>query len=287
MALLEVDRPPTSTTAHRGAQGHLADRREGRDRDADRLERRRQVDDAAHDLGHHAGRARGRSHFDGERIDARAGAQDRRRAASLQAPEGRRDLPAHDGARKPRPRAPHRRRGRGSRRTSSGSSSCSRACRSGAPEGGHDVRRRAADAGDRARADGPPDAADARRALDGARADPGPAHLRDIGEINRERRRRSCWSSRTRTRPSTPPAAATCSRPGRSRFRTTPPPCATTPRSRGPTSAHDRAGAIGATALYLLFAWLISARRPPRSPSARATASGSGSRSACCSRSWG
>ena len=40
----------------RGAQGHLADRGGGRGRHADRLQRRRQVDDAALDLGPHARR---------------------------------------------------------------------------------------------------------------------------------------------------------------------------------------------------------------------------------------
>ena len=65
-------------------------------------------------------------------------------------------------------------------RTSSGSSSCSPACRSGtAQAGGHDVRRRAADAGHRPGADGAPAAAAARRAVDGPGARADRADLRD------------------------------------------------------------------------------------------------------------
>src|SRR5207253_7272967 len=48
-----------------------------------------------------------------------------------------------------------------------------------AAEGGHAVRRRAADGGNRAGADGAPQAAAAGRALDGARADLRRADLRD------------------------------------------------------------------------------------------------------------
>ena len=46
---------------HPGAQGHLVDRGRGRVRHADRLQRRRQVDDAALDLGAHA-RSHGLDH---------------------------------------------------------------------------------------------------------------------------------------------------------------------------------------------------------------------------------
>ena len=57
-------------------------------------------------------------------------------------------------------------------------------------EGRHDVRRRAADVRDRPRAHGPPEAAAARRALDGPRAD-----------LRREDLRDRAWRSTRRGRP--------------------------------------------------------------------------------------
>ena len=82
-------------------------------------------------------------------------------------------------------------------------------------EGGHDVRRRAADARDGPRADGRPGAAAARRAVDGARADPRGPHLRDGRARSTSRARRSCSWSRTPTTRSRSPPAATCWRPGK------------------------------------------------------------------------
>ena len=61
MAFLEVDDIAHLLRQHPGAQGRLADRRRGRVRDADRLQRGRQVDDAAVDLGTHARADRARS----------------------------------------------------------------------------------------------------------------------------------------------------------------------------------------------------------------------------------
>ena len=79
----------------------------------------------------------------------------------------------------------HRRRGPGSPKTLIASMTCSPAQGARAPERRHDVRRRAADARDRARADGPAEAAAARRAVARDRPDPGGADLRDDREINR------------------------------------------------------------------------------------------------------
>ena len=121
-------RHPHLLRQHRGAQGHLARGRGGRDRHADRLERRRQVDDAALDLRPDAA-ARGLDPLrrQGDRRDAAAG---HRAARHLAVARGPPLLPAHDRAREPRPRrlpAPRRRR---RRPTSTASSSCSRGSRS-------------------------------------------------------------------------------------------------------------------------------------------------------------
>ena len=66
------------------------------------------------------------------------------------------------------------------------------------PEGRHALGRRAADARDRAGADGAAEAAAARRAVDGPRAGPRRADLRDRRQEINEQGRRSCSSSRTR-----------------------------------------------------------------------------------------
>ena len=63
-------------------------------------------------------------------------------------------LPAHDRAREPRDGRLHAQDNARSARTSSASTSCSRASGAREAEGGHDVRRRAADARDGPRADG-------------------------------------------------------------------------------------------------------------------------------------
>ena len=162
----------------RGAQGHLAHRRGGRGRHADRLQRRRQVDDAALDLRADAAAQAGSIRFRGEEISTMP-AQEIVRLGISQSPEGRRcfqrmtvrenlELGAYlrrdaNVPERPRPRA----------------RAVPAAARARAPEGGHDVRRRAADARHGPRADGRPAAAAARRAVDGPRADPRRPHLRD------------------------------------------------------------------------------------------------------------
>ena len=82
--LLELDGHPHLLRQHRGAEGHLARGRGGRDRHADRLERRRQVDDAALDLRADAA-ARGLDHV----RRARRSARPRRRTSSASASRSR------------------------------------------------------------------------------------------------------------------------------------------------------------------------------------------------------
>ena len=110
-----------------------------------------------------------------------AAPQDIVRLGIAQSPEGRHCFPRMTVAREPRPRRLPAQR---PRRASSEDldrvfDAVPAAAGARAPEGRHDVRRRAADARDRARADGPPEAAAARRAVDGHRADPRGADLRD------------------------------------------------------------------------------------------------------------
>ena len=127
-------------------------------------------------------------------------------------------LPAHDRAREPRPRrlpAPRQARSTSDLERVFDAVPAPRGAREA--EGGHDVGRRAADARDRPRADGRAQAAAARRALDGHRADPRRAHLRDdrrdqpAGDDDPARR------AERELRARASPSAATCSRPARSR----------------------------------------------------------------------
>ena len=102
-----------------------------------------------------------------------------------------------------------------SRRTSTASSRSSRASQE--RQSSRPARCRAASSRccDRPRADGAPEAAAARRAVDGPRADPRRADLRDHRARSTRRARRSCSSSRTPAWRSRSPTAATCSRRGR------------------------------------------------------------------------
>ncbi|CAA9528144.1 MAG: Branched-chain amino acid transport ATP-binding protein LivF, partial [uncultured Solirubrobacteraceae bacterium] len=163
---------------HPGAQGHLARGRGGRVRDADRLQRGRQVDHAALHLGPHPG-AHGRDPLPGGGHLPAPSAGDRP-AGDLPVARGPQVLRAHDRAREPRARrlpAP------GQQRDRVGPHPGLRSVRppQGAPEaeGGNHVGRRAADARDRPGDDGPAEAPAARRALHGDLADPHGAHLRD------------------------------------------------------------------------------------------------------------
>ena len=78
----------------------------------------------------------------------------------------------------------------------------------GQPGRRHDVRRRAADAGDGPGADGRPQAAAARRAVDGAGAEADPADLRHHHARSTRRAPRCCSSSRTPRRRSSGPHRA-------------------------------------------------------------------------------
>ena len=279
-------RTSTPTTAHPGAQGRLARRRGGRDRDADRLQRRRQVDHAALDLRAHPAAHRA----DPVRAARRSRSCRRRRSSRLgisQSPEGRQLLPAHDRAREPRARRlPAARRRASSEDLDRVFELFPRLRGARDAEGGHDVRRRAADARHRPGADGRADAAAARRALDGHRADPRRAHLRDDRARSTSRARRSCWSSRTRTSRSTSPSAATCWRPARSCWPTTPPRCGE-PRSPEGLPRHmtalrtaRRQGAVAPLPLAP-----VGDRRLATCPSRKGYGERPGLAPACCSTS--
>ena len=106
-----------------------------------------------------------------------------------------------------------------------------------------------------------PEAAAARRAVAGHRADPRRAHLRDdrrdqqAGHDDPARR-----AERQLRAVGLQPRLRAGDRQGRA-HRRRPPRCRPTPTSRRRTSAHDldRSHVIGAKALYLLYAWLASA----------------------------
>ena len=128
-------------------------------------------------LGTHPGQLR-EDHVRRGGHQARTGARDthpRNRAR----PRGPPLLRADDRAREPGPgRSPAARPGN-CRRPGSRLRPFPPAQGARPPEGRHDVRRRAADARDRARADGPAEAAAARRAVTRDRPDPGATDLRD------------------------------------------------------------------------------------------------------------
>ena len=109
-------RHPRLLRQHRRGQGHLADGVPGRDRHADRRQRRRQVHDDAHDLRACSGRSAARSTSRATRSRACKGHEV---AAARHRPEprGSAHLPAHDGHREPRARrVPAQRQGRDRRR---------------------------------------------------------------------------------------------------------------------------------------------------------------------------
>ena len=122
-------------------------------RHPDRLERRRQVHDAALDLGPHAA-AQGSIRFEGREISETAAAGDRL-DGRLALAGGTHVFPRMTVRENLDMGAYLRKDKDGIARTSSACSRCSRACKERERQkGGHDVRRRAADARDRPRADG-------------------------------------------------------------------------------------------------------------------------------------
>ena len=154
MALPRGRRHPHLLRQHRGAQGRLADRRGGRVRDADRLQRRRQVDDAALDLRPHAA-AHGLDPL--RRRGDLARCRRRRSSGSgiCQSPEGRKCFQRMTVRENLELGAYLRRDTRGSTTDLERVFELFPRLRGArGAEGGHDVRRRAADARDRPRADG-------------------------------------------------------------------------------------------------------------------------------------
>ena len=134
---------------------------------------------------------------------------------------------ADDGAREPRDgRLPARRRREGGLRPRL--RALPAAARPADAAGGHALRRRAADGRDGPCADVAAEAAADGRAVDGARADPRRAQLRDHQAGARVGRRDARSSSRMRTCRSRSPTAATFSRPAGSCSRARPPTCART-----------------------------------------------------------
>ena len=207
-----------------------------RDRDPDRRERRRQVDDAP--LDQRAQPSSERPHpLRRPRHHERPPARDRA-GGHLAVARGPPPLLAHVGLREPRDgRLPAHRplepeRGLRSRlRALPAPGGASHA------EGGHALRRRAADGRDRASADGAAEAAPARRAVDGARADLRREDLRDRGGDQRagnsdpaRRAERADGARRGESRLRARDRGESRSR-GRRRS------CATTSRSGRPTSA--------------------------------------------------
>ena len=127
----------------------------------------------------------GRIAFQGKDITNAAAARDREDGHRAVA-RGPAALPAHERAREPRDgRVPAARPGElpGGPRPRLRALPAARGAE--APEGGDAVRRRAADVRDRPRADGAPEAAPARRAVDGAGADLRREDLRDHGRDQR------------------------------------------------------------------------------------------------------
>ena len=176
-------RHPDLLRQHPGAQGRLADRRRGRERDADRLQRRRQVDDAALDLGAHAART-GSIKLAGKEISMLP-PQEIVALGICQSPEGRKCFQRMTVRENLELGAYLRRDSQGIETDlDAGLRAVPAAGRAPVAEGRHDVRRRAADARDRPRADGQAEGAAARRAVDGHLAGAHRAIYETIAEIN-------------------------------------------------------------------------------------------------------
>ena len=170
-------------------------------------------------------------------------------------------LLAHDRAREPRHgRLPAPRQGEHPRRHRAGVRAVSAPLEREQSEGGHDVRRRAADARDRPSPDGAPEAAAPRRAVDGHRPGARRPHLRDdrgdhqAGHDDPARRaERQLRAGRLE------PWVRARDRPGRDLRLVGEP--AHQPAGPGglPGGRLMVLALIGATALYLFLLWLASA----------------------------
>ena len=180
------------------AQGDLARGAGGRDRDAARRERRRQVDDAALDQRAPAARARARSASRGG-TSRTTPAHEIVKRGIAQSPEGRRLFPRMTVTENLEMGAFQRSDKAGIKEDMERVFELfPRLQERRDAEGRDDVGRRAADVRDRARADGAAEAAAARRAVARARADLRRADLRDRRRRSTSRAPRSCSSSRTR-----------------------------------------------------------------------------------------
>ena len=207
MALLELRDVEARYGPVRALHGVSLAVDEGADRGRARRERRRQDDDAARDLGHGQADA-ARSSFDGKPL-GRRGPEAVAKLGVAHVPEGRGTFSELSVEREPPPRRLHaarlaRRRHRADERLLPLDRRAAR------PARGHALRRRAADARARPRADEPAAAAAARRAVARARA---ARHARDLPDRARaereggpdrarrraERRDRARGGRRTRT----------------------------------------------------------------------------------------
>ena len=162
--------------ALKGIVGH---RRRGRDRHAHRRQRRRQDHHAEDDLRRAARHQRARSRFEGEDITGVAAAP-ARRDGHLPGARGPRHLPRHERASRTSRWAPTPARARTPRADLDRVFELfPRLLERRDQAGRHAVRRRAADARHRPGAHGPAEAAAARRAVDGPRAEARRADLLD------------------------------------------------------------------------------------------------------------
>ena len=167
MALLELTRRRGPLRAGAGPARRLARGRRGPDRGGARRERGGQDDDAARDLGH--GQADAARSCSTAARSAAAGPEAVAKLGVAHVPEGPRHVLGAVGRGEPPPRRLHaarlaRRRHRADERLLPLDRRAARPARR------HALRRRAADARARPRADGPPAAAAARRAVARARA---------------------------------------------------------------------------------------------------------------------
>ena len=283
MALLEVDDIHTYYGNIEALKGISLDGRGGRDRHADRLQRRRQVDDAALDLGAHAA-ARGHDPLRRRGDRARSPPQEIVQLGISQSPEGRHCFPRMT-VRENLDLGAYLRRDERDRRGPRARLRAVPAPQGArAPEGGHDVRRRAADARHRPRADGPARSCccSTSRRWASRRSSSSASTRRSPRSTSRARR--SCSSSRTRTSRSSVSQARLRARDRRGRAdRRVGRAARRTPRSRRPTWAHDRPRRSSAprrctccTSGWPRRSWA------PGCPSARATARSPAWPPACC-----
>ena len=215
-AARRCSRSRTSTPSTARSRRSRASRsgQRGRDRHADRRQRRGQVDDPALDLGHRAA-AHGPDRLPGRRDPGPAPATRSREIGIAQSPEGRRIFPRMTVLENLEMGAFTRRDQKTIRADIERVYDALPAAEGArAPEG----RARCPAASSRcwpwARAHGPAQAAAARRAVARPGAGDRRPHLRRRARASTRRASPSCSSSRTRTTRSTSPRAATCWRRG-------------------------------------------------------------------------